>query len=507
MGFFPFFSLETWALTVILSVLLLLYGIWPYNFFKKLGIPGPRSLPFLGTFLEYRNGVVHFDMKCYQKYGKIWGFFDGRQPVLAILEPAIFKTIFVKQFYTHFTNRHDRGFSGDLEASVFVAPDEEWKRIRTILSPTFTSGRLKEMMPIINHYGEVLVETVQKRMKNNESMDMKAIFGTYSLDVVASTSFSIDIDSINNPCDPFVINLKNLATFDFVNPLLVVAVVFPFLQPLLEKLNFTLIPCSVLDFFTAVVKKIKKDRQQNQCTERVDFLHLMLEAQNSGDVSDGTNSYKALTDKEISMQAVTFLFGSFETISNPLSYLSYSLATHPDVQQKLQEEIDKMLPNQAPPTYDVIFQMEYLDMVVNENLRIYPPAGRIDRVCKNTVEIHGVTIPKGTVVLLPAFVLHRIPEYWPEPEEFRPERFSKENKENIDPYTFLPFGVGPRNCIGMRFALLVLKLTMVILLQKFSFRTCKETPIPLELKSQLFMQPKKPIKLKFVPRKAAGSED
>ena len=78
--------------------------------------------------------------------------------------------------------------------------------------------------------------------------------------------------------------------------------------------------------------------------------------------------------------------------------------------------------SQAPPTYEVILQMEYLDMVVNETLRLYPPGGRIERVCKNTVEINGVTIPKGTVVMIPAFVLHRLPEYWPEPEEFRPER-------------------------------------------------------------------------------------
>ncbi|XP_078237401.1 cytochrome P450 3A24 [Pogona vitticeps] len=399
------------------------------------------------------------------------------------------------------------GLNGELEASLGVVSDEQWRRIRTVLSPNFTSGRLKEMMPIINHYGEMLLKNVQMRIKNTESIDTKVIFGAYTMDVLASTSLSIDTDSINNSKDLFVKKVQELFNLSLINPLHILTVVFPFLKPLLDILNFTLPPSSVMTFFTAVVKKIKKDRQKNKHMDRIDFLQLMVDSQIAGEISDGTNSYKALSDKEILTQAITFIFAGYDSISNTLGYLSYSLATHPDVQQKLQEEIDMLLPNQAPPTYDVIFQMEYLDMVVNENLRIYPIGGRVDRICKKTVEIHGVTIPKGTAIIIPVFVLQRLPEYWPEPEEFRPERFSKENKETFDPYTFLPFGAGPRNCIGMRFALLAVKVAMVILLQKFSFRTCEETPIPLELNSQLIIEPKQPIKVKLVPRKAAGSEE
>nr|XP_008121931.1 PREDICTED: cytochrome P450 3A6 isoform X2 [Anolis carolinensis] len=507
MDFFSFFSIQTWSLLGIFLLLLMLYGIWPYNFFKKLGIPGPRPLPFIGTFLEYNKGVLDFDERCRQKYGKIWGFFDGRQPVMAIMDPVIIKTILVKECYTHFTNRRDFGLNGDFDASVLVAQDEHWKRIRTVLSPNFTSGRLKEMLPIINHYGEMLVKNVQKKGENGEYIDTKDIFGAYSMDVITSTSFSIDIDSINNPNDPFVTNIKKIVKFNFVNPLLVLIVIFPFLTPVLEALNFSLTPTSVTNFIKESIKKLKKDRQKNLHKDRVDFLQLMVDSQISGEILDDSKSYKALNDKEILTQAIIFVFAGYETTSSTLSYMAYCLATHPDVQQKLQEEIDEALPNQATPVYEVLLQMEYLDMVINETLRLYPPGGRIERVCKTTVEINGVTIPKGTVTMIPAFVLHRDPEFWPEPEEFRPERFSKENKETLDPYTFLPFGAGPRNCIGMRFALLSLKVAMIVLLQRFSFRTCEETPIPLELQSQGFMTPKKPIRLKFVPRVMAESKE
>ncbi|XP_074742235.1 cytochrome P450 3A29-like isoform X2 [Strix uralensis] len=502
MDLLPNFSFVTWLLLIIFLSLLVLYGIWPFQAFKKLGIPGPRPLPFLGTFLEYRHGVLNFDQVCFEKYGKIWGIFDGRQPVLAVLDPILIKNILVKECYTIFTNRRNFRLNGILESALNIAEDEKWKRIRTVLSPTFTSGKLKEMFPIINHYGEKLVKNIEKKVANDEFVTMKDIFGAYSMDVVASTSFSVNIDSMNNPSDPFVTNIKKFLKFSFLNPMFIFLVLFPFVIPVLEKMNVTLLPSKVMDFFMSVFTKMKKEREKGSSKDRVDFLQLMVDSQSSHDSSKSaeTDSYKSLSDEEILAQALIFVFAGYETTSSTLSYISYNLATHPDVQQRLQDEIDANLPNKATPTYNAITQMEYLDMVVNESLRLLPPGGRIERVCKKTVELNGVTIPKDMVVMIPVYVLHRDPGYWPEPEEFRPERFSKESKESIDPYTFLPFGAGPRNCIGMRFALLIMKVAVVVLLQNFSFRTCKDTPIPLVLDTKGFMQPKKPIVLKMIPR-------
>uniref|UniRef100_A0A9L0IQJ3 unspecific monooxygenase n=1 Tax=Equus asinus TaxID=9793 RepID=A0A9L0IQJ3_EQUAS len=153
-------------------------------------------------------------------------------------------------------------------------------------------------------------------------------------------------------------------------------------------------------------------------SHRVDFLQLMINSQNSKEL----DTHKALSDLELVAQSIIFIFAGYETTSSSLSFLMYFLATHPDVQQKLQEEIDATFPNKAPPTYDALVQMEYLDMVLNESLRLFPIAVRLERVCKKDVEINGVFIPKGTVVMVPTFALHKHPEFWPEPEEFRPER-------------------------------------------------------------------------------------
>ncbi|XP_063772981.1 cytochrome P450 3A9-like isoform X2 [Pseudophryne corroboree] len=477
MNFIPNLSPGTWILLAVLWLLLLLYGILPYGIFKKLGVPGPTPLPFVGTFLGYRKGAVQFDMECNKKYGKLWGLYDGRQPVLAILDPAIIKSILVKDCYTNFLNRRNFGLNGPLESALAFAEDEQWKRIRTVLSPTFTSGKLKEMFQIMKDYSNKLVRNVQVYVDKDETCAMKDMLGAYSMDVITSSSFSVNIDSLNKPNDPFVTQTKKLLKLGLFSPLLLVVVTFPFLRPILDGLNVNFFPKDFLNFYMNAVTSFKEKRQKEDHPSRVDFLQLMLDSRIE-DISGLKKEQKALTDTEIMAQAIIFIMAGFETTSATLTYLFYNLATHPDVQQRLQEEVDSFLPDKTSPTYEILKKMEYLDMVIQETLRMYPPVGRLERVSKQTVEISGVTIPKGVVCMIPVYVLHHDSEYWPDPQEFHPERFSKENRENHAPYTFLPFGDGPRNCIGMRFAMLSMKVVISALLQHFTCRPCKDTLPP-----------------------------
>ncbi|XP_036265904.1 cytochrome P450 3A12 isoform X1 [Pipistrellus kuhlii] len=491
MDLIPSFSTETWILLATSLVLLYLYGTYTHGVFKKLGIPGPKPLPFVGTVLAYRKGLWEFDMDCFKKYGNMWGFYDGRQPVLAITDLEVIKTVLVKECYSVFTNRRSIGPLGFMKSAISIAEDETWKRIRTLLSPTFTSGKLKEMFPIIGQYADGLVNNLKKEAEKGKPITLKDIFGAYSMDVITGTSFGVNIDSLNNPQDPFVENIKKLLKFNFLDPFILCITLFPFLGPVFEAFNITLFPRSVTEYFKKSVKRMKESRLQDKQKHRVDLLQLMINSQNSKE----TDSHKALSDLELVAQSVIFIFAGYETTSSALNFFMYLMAIHPDAQQKLQEEIEATFPNKATPTYDALAQMEYLDMVVNESLRLYPIASRLERVCKKDVEVNGVFIPKGTVVMVPNFILQRDPKYWSEPEEFRPERFSKKNQDSINPYTYMPFGTGPRNCIGMRFALMNIKIAIVRVLQNFSFKPCKETQIPLKIVSQSLTQPEKPIVL------------
>ncbi|XP_051877924.1 cytochrome P450 3A30-like [Pristis pectinata] len=502
---------QTCILLLTFLVLLGWYSISPYGFFKWLGIPGPRPLPFIGTFLHYRKGVFNFDMECYKKYGMTWGIYDGRQPVLCTMDLDLIKTILIKECYTLFTNRRDFGLNGPLEEAVSIVQDEQWKRIRNVLSPTFTSGRLKQMCSLINHYTENLVKIAKKKAKLNEAVSVKDLFGPYGMDIISSTSFSVDVDSINNPDDPVIVNIKKLIKFSFFNPALILSLLIPALTPILAKLQFSFFEKDASDFLMRTLLAFKAKRQKGENAHRMDFLQMMMDSQataTNSEKNNGNNSpHKGLTDSEILAQSMIFILAGYETTSTTLSYVVYNLAMYPDVQKKLQQAIDKTFPNKAPPTYDGVMQLEYLEMVISETLRLYPPAPRLERVCKKDVKLNGVTIPKDTVVVVPAYVLHHDPKYWQEPEEFRPERFSEKERESLNPCTFLPFGMGPRNCIGMRFAQLVIKMALVFLLQHLTFVPCNETPIPLEIDVKGPLHPKKPIILKCVPRMNTDSEE
>ncbi|XP_076584600.1 cytochrome P450 3A40-like [Chaetodon auriga] len=491
-----YFSAETWTLLIAFITLLYVYAWWPYGIFKKMGIPGPKPIPFFGTMLAYREGFIKFDTDCYKKYGKTWGIFDGRQPVLCIADPAMIKTILIKECYSFFTNRRNTYLNGPLYDAVSNVENEEWKRIRSVLSPSFTSGKLKEMLAIMKQRSATMIANMKKKADKDEPLELKEFFGSYSMDVVASAAFGVDIDSLNNPSDPFVTNIKKMLKFSLLNPLLVIAGVFPFLGPIFEKFEVSLFPVSVMKFFYDAVQKIRSERETSKQKSRVDFLQLMMDSQkNSHSGQD-----KGLSDHEILSQSMFFIFAGYETTSSSLSFLAHNLATNPHVMKQLQEEIDSTFPNKAPVEYEALMQMEYLDSVINESLRMYPIAPRLERVAKSTVEINGIVIPKGMIVMVPTWPLHQDPNLWPEPEKFKPERFSKENKGTIDLNTYMPFGAGPRNCIGMRFALVSMKLVLVEILRRYSFSVCKETQVPLELDSPGIIYPKQPIKLKLVPR-------
>ncbi|XP_035516593.1 cytochrome P450 3A30-like [Morone saxatilis] len=502
MGYLPFFSLETWILLITFICIFVLYGNWTYRTFEKLGIPGPKPVMYWGT-LSRQNPVYYLaDNECAQKYGRIWGMYEFKLPVLVVMDPEMLKTILVKECFTYFTNRRNLRLNGDLYDAVSIAEDDQWRRIRNILSPSFTSGRIKEMFTIMKHHSHKLTTCLQSKVRNGEVVDIKDFFGPYSMDVMASCAFSVDMDTISNPSCPLITHASKL--FRFSIPLFIFQGFFPLFLPLLELLGVSFFPTTSIAFFKTVVEKMRAGRNGSSRQNSGDILQHMINSQTTNEPKNKKQN-KGLTDHEIVSQITMLAFAGYETSALTLVFLAYNLARNPEVMKRLQEEIDSTFPNKGPIEYEALMQMEYLDGVVCECLRLYPPAARLERTAKETVRINGITIPKDMVVMVPVFALHRDPELWPEPEEFKPERFSKENKQNINPYTYLPFGVGPRNCIGMRFAVVMVKLALVEVLQNYSFSVCEETEIPLKMDAQGLVGPLNPIKLKLVTRSIKGN--
>ncbi|XP_035215013.1 cytochrome P450 3A19-like [Stegodyphus dumicola] len=217
-------------------------------------------------------------------------------------------------------------------------------------------------------------------------------------------------------------------------------------------------------------------------------------------------SNKSLSHDELVAQCVIFFLAGYETTASTLSFITYALALNQDVQDKLREEVDEAIKaNNGELTYDAIQSMKYLDNVISETLRLYSPAIRTERYAEADYKLGdtGITIPKGMVITIPIYAIHRDPKYYPDPEKFNPDRFSPEERAKRDQYTYLPFGHGPRNCMGMRFALMEIKICLAEVVRNFKIKRCPQTKVPLEFligNGQGLLQPKE-IVVQFEIRK------
>ncbi|XP_053708973.1 cytochrome P450 3A40-like [Synchiropus splendidus] len=484
-------SAETWALLLALLLLFVLNGYSTYGLFRRLRVPGPSPRVYLGSVARHHKVYYLDDVACRKKYGKVWGVYELRRPLLMVTDVDMIRTVLVKECFRCFTNRRNLRLNGDLADALSLMEDERWRRTRHTVSPFFSSGRLKEMFRVVKHHSGKATQFLRSRAEKQEALEVKRFFGAYVLDAIVSLTCSVDVDSLNHPASPLV---EHASGFLRVwGGLFMLQGLFPSLLPLLEKLDLSLFPRSSSQFFLRFLRKVQEERR-GAAQVSPDFLSFMADSQASGGPAAG------LSEREVLIQAAMLVLGGYSTGADTLTFVAYNLARHPEVMTRLQQEIDATFPGESAVEYQALMQMEYLDCVVSESLRLYPPAARLERVAKQTVVVGSVEIPKGLIVAVPVFALHRDPDLWPDPEDFKPERFSRERRVDVVPYSYLPFGAGPRNCVGMRLALIMVKLVLVEVLQNFSFSVCAETEIPLEMDPQGLVGPLRPIKLRVEPR-------
>ncbi|KAG8175867.1 hypothetical protein JTE90_026993, partial [Oedothorax gibbosus] len=198
---------------------------------------------------------------------------------------------------------------------------------------------------------------------------------------------------------------------------------------------------------------------------------------------------------ELVAQCVIFFLAGYDTTSSTLCFASYFLASNPDIQEKLAQEVHEAIQEtKGELTYEAIQNMKYLDNVISETLRLCSPVIRLERSADADYVLGdtGITVEKGTVVNIPVFALHRDPQIYPDPEKFDPDRFTPEERAKRDQFAYLPFGAGPRNCVAMRFALMELKVCLAHVIANFNLKRCAETKVPLQFNmgNQGLLQPK-----------------
>ena len=301
---------------------------------------------------------------------------------------------------------------------------------------------------------------------------MQDWFSKLTLEVILSTAFGVDANIQLGENTEMLENAKKISR---VPPIVRRIARLPFGSSLL---GLVAVLQGSQNYFLHIVRQIIKTRRQQELTGRKDLLQLMMNA------SDETTEkgVSRLTDDEIVAQSVLFLLAGSDTSSNTLSFIVYYLAVNPDVQDKLRAEIkETMESNAKKPLFEVVLNMEYFDCVIKESQRLCPPLAHVNRECSEEYDLSGIHIPGGTEILFPIYAMHRDPNSWPNPEKFDPERFRGPAKDTRHAFQFLPFGAGPRNCIGMRFALMEIKIALVKILMKYRFERSPETQVPLSV--------------------------
>jgi len=184
-------------------------------------------------------------------------------------------------------------------------------------------------------------------------------------------------------------------------------------------------------------------------------------------------------------QAMVFFLAGYETTATTLSWAAYELAINPSLHERLYEEIVTAVDTDGQIDYELLSRLPFLDSVIAETLRLHNPALRLMRLCVEDCKLGDtdITVRKGQEVEIAVHAIHRSEEYYDRPNQFIPDRFMPENRHKIIPYSYIPFGAGPRNCIGMRFAIMEAKIALAYVIRRYKLSRTANTPIPPIIKS------------------------
>ncbi|XP_047118281.1 probable cytochrome P450 6a14 [Schistocerca piceifrons] len=522
------FYAESWLTELLVGVSLVVVAVYvwfshSYKYWKKKGAPYQEpQFPF-GTAKDIILGKLSFAMgssDIYRQFkgNRFVGTYFFHRPGLVVMDPDLIRSILVKDFWTFQDRAVPINENEPLNHHLFVLRGDRWRRLRVKLTPTFTSGKMKMMFQTMADCGREMAEVLEGAATRGEALEMRELSARYTTDVIASVAFGVQVNCQRDPENEFRQWGRRIFSQGVLDILtIIISSIHPKLPTLLRMKSSSSL---VSEYFRSMVRETVKYREENNIT-RNDFMQLMIQLKNKGSVdgskggelkdaeADGDkrktcHSLSELSIDDVAAQAFVFFIAGFETSSTTMSFALHELAHHPDIQARLQDEIDSVLKqHDGQVTYEAINSMSYLDKVVAETLRLYPPIGGLTRECNAEYKIPDseVVLDKGISVTIPVYDLHHDPEFYPDPERFDPERFSEEQKAQRHSYVYLPFGEGPRNCIGMRFGLLQTKVGLTNILSNYKAEPCEKTVRHLSFEPRsIILTPESGIQLRLSKR-------
>lgn len=438
----------------------------------------PADHWFLRNSMLILKDPLDFFVKTFAEYGDIYDVNSNFFTIYVIANPNYIQEVMV-------SNKKDYAKSDDykilkysLGNGLLTSEGDFWKKQRRIAQPAFHKESMKKLL-------ETMIASTQATVQawlNKKQVELTDEMHFLTLDIVTKCLFGTTLDSDYS---------KIQESITIGNEFLAEKIMRPFTPPIWLPTPKTRRYKKSRKYSSDVILDIIKKRQESQSTQHQDLLSMLMNAQDE-------DTGEKMSAQQLKDEAITIFVAGHETTANALSWTFYLLSQHPEKLRLLQEEIDTVLQGQAPD-FQQLRALQYTQMVIEEAMRLYPPAWSIGRKVAQDTVLDGYPLKKEVRLILDVYTLHRHPDYWENPNAFEPERFHPEQKKQRHKYAYIPFGAGQRMCIGNNFAMMEMKVVLVMILQQFQLQLAKEAPevVPEPL---ITLRPKNGILMDVLPR-------
>jgi cytochrome P450 len=444
-------------------------------------IPGLREPPLIGSLYAYNRDRLGFLLRMARECGDIGVFHYGPFPLYAISSPELVHDVLVElaEDFNRGAAVHN-AFSAVLGNGLFTSEGDFHRRQRKLMAPSFQPRHIVSYADAMVKYGE----QIQQGWRDGETIDVGQEMIHATMSIVGKVLFDADVFTETGKLGAAMTTVLEQINYA-LSHLFPVPPGWP--TPRNQRVKRAL---ALLD--GRIQKMI--DERRASASERNDFLSVLLTARGE----DG----ERMSDRQVRDEAVTLFGAGHETTATALTWAWYLLATHPEIYQKVQQEVDEALKGRSPSHADLV-RLPYTLQVFKEAMRLYPPAYGIVRVPLHDIALEGYPLRKGTITVIATYAIHHRPDYFPDPEEFRPERFTPEREKRLPRYAYMPFGAGPRICIGNHFATMEGHLLLAALAQRVTFELTPGQRVVPEPNRTITIRPKYPMKMIVHRRDAA----
>ncbi|XP_078404874.1 cytochrome P450 4V2-like [Cetorhinus maximus] len=465
-------------------------------------IPGlSPTYPILGNALLFKPSgedfflqLIEYTAKCRDEpLMKLW---LGPQPFIVLFHAETVEVVLSssKQLDKSYAYKFLHPWLG---TGLLTSTGNKWRARRKLITPTFHFTILMEFLDVMNEQTNILLEKWEKKVGKGPFNCFNDIT-LCALDIICETAMDKKVYAQSNSDSEYIRAIYKMS--DLIHRRQKMPWFWPdFLFNTFGDGKEHDEALKILHTFTEKVIEERSCKTENaeefnhsdsdsnswRKKKRKAFLDMILSA-----TDEGGNK---LSQQDIREEVDTFMFEGHDTTAASINWTLYLLGSHPDALKKVHEELDEVFGNSdRPATMEDLKNLQFLQCIIKESLRLFPSVPIFGRTLLEECHVGGFKVPEGVNALIIPYALHRDPRYFPDPEEFRPERFSHENSSKMNPYAFIPFSAGIRNCIGQKFALLEEKVILSSVLRRFHVEA-KQSRDELHIVGELILRPQSGI--------------